>query len=103
MTDKSNTSITAAQRLICEQYATGFVASPPDSKLGFALTTKGKVPINGLRHPVAGDTNGWYIWCGEGFGHDAAFFAPLHASHFYEEYPEIARLLGLPPGYRFLF
>ena len=31
------------------------------------------------------------------------FFAPLHASHFYEEYPEIARLLGLPPGYRFLF
>lgn len=96
-------SIAAAQRSLCEQYAADFVASPSDTKLGFAFTTKGKLPINGLRHPVVGDANGWYIWCGEHFSDDAEFFAPLHASHFYEEYPEIARLLGLPPGYRFLF
>jgi hypothetical protein len=106
MTDRLNSSlssITAAQRKICDEYAASFAASPPDSKLGFALATKGKLPINGLRHPVGGDTNGWYIWCGEDFSRDAEFFAPVHASHFYEEYPEVARLLGLPPGYRFLF
>jgi hypothetical protein len=106
MADMSNrpfTSITTAQKKMCEQYAASFVAAPADSKLGLALTTKGKMPINGLRHPVADDTNGWYIWCGEYFSHDAEFFAPVHASHFYEEYPEIASLLGLPPGYRFLF
>jgi hypothetical protein len=76
MTDNLNgtlASIVAAQKIFCEQHFASFVASPPDSKLGFALSTKGKLPINGLRHPVAGDTNGWYIWCGEEFSHDAVF------------------------------
>jgi len=103
MSDPPLTAITTAQRTMCEQYAASFVAAPPNSKLGLALTTKGKMPINGLRHPVTDDTNGWYIWCGEDFSHDAEFFAPVRASPFYEEYPEIANLLGLPPGYRFLF
>ena len=101
--NKPLSSITAAQREICNRYAAGFAASPPDSKLGFALATKGKLPFNGLRHPVAGDTNGWYIWCGEDFNQSSEFFSPIHTRHFYEDYPEIARLLGLPPGYRFLF
>jgi hypothetical protein len=103
MTHKSLTSITSAQRALCDEHTAGFIPSPADSKLGFALSTKGNLPINGLRHPVVGDTNGWYIWCGEEFSHDAEFFAPIHTSHVYEEYPEIARFLGLPPGYRFLF
>ncbi len=55
-------SITAVQKTFCEQHLASFVASPPGSKLGFALTTKGKLPINGLRHPIADDTNGWYIF-----------------------------------------
>jgi hypothetical protein len=99
----TDASITAAQKEVCKEHAASFVGSPPDSKLGFARTTKGKVPINGLRHPLGGNTNGWYIWCGEDFSDDSEFFAPVHASHFYEEYPEVARFLGLPPGYRFLF
>lgn len=106
MADKLNhplSSITAAQKKMCEEYDASFVASSLESKIGFARSTKGKFPINGLRHPVAGDTNGWYIWCGENFSDDSEFFAPIHASHFYEEYPEVARFLGLPPGYRFLF
>jgi hypothetical protein len=106
MANKSNlpaASITTAQRKLCERYAATFVAAPADSKLGLALTTKGRMPINGLRHPVADDTNGWYIWCGEDISREADFFASLHASHVYEEYPEIAKFLGLPPGYRFLF
>jgi hypothetical protein len=60
------------------------------------------IPINGLRHPVVGETSGWYIWCGRIFSDAPDFFAPLHTFHLYEDYPEIAHLLGLPPGYRFL-
>ena len=50
MADKSNSplpSITAAQKEMCDEYAARFVASPPDSKLGFALRTKG--PKFGIR------------------------------------------------------
>jgi hypothetical protein len=94
--------IVAAQKVVCVEHAVGYVASLPESKLGFALSTKGKIPINGLRHPVVGDTNGWYIWCGEDFSNDGKFFQPLHASHVYEDYPDVAKFLGLPPGFRFL-
>ena len=80
-----------------------YVPSSPESKLGFALSSKGKLPVNGLRHPVVDETNGWYIWSGEAFSNDVEFFKPLHASHFYEDYPEVAKYLGLPPGFRFLF
>jgi hypothetical protein len=58
--------------------------------------------VNGLRHPPATDTSGWYIWFGEEFSTEADFFVPLHVSHVCEECPELIRLLGLPPGYRFL-
>ena len=97
----TNERIVAAQKVVCVEHAVGYVASLPESKLGLALSTKGKIPINGLRHPVVGDTNGWYIWCGEDFSNDGKFFQPLHASHVYEDYPEVAKFLGLP-GFRFL-
>jgi hypothetical protein len=71
--------------------------SVPDSNLGFAPSTKGKLPVNALRHPLVDDTNGWYIWCGEDFSDETNFIAPLHTSHIYEGYPEIAKFLGLPP------
>jgi len=58
--------------------------------------------MNGLRHPAQGDTSGWYLWCGEEFSTSTEFFQPLHASHVYEEFPDLGKLLGLPPGYRFL-
>jgi hypothetical protein len=97
------TWIIAAQKAVCVEHAALYVPSLPESKLGFALSTKGKLPINGLRHPVVGESNGWYIWCGESFSNDAQFFQPLHASHVYEDFPEVAKFLGLPPGFRFLF
>jgi hypothetical protein len=90
------------QKEVCIKYATDYVAAIDNSKTGFATSTKGLIPINGLRHPVVGETSGWYIWCGETFSDATDFFVPVHTSHLYEEYPEIARLLGLPPGYRFL-
>ncbi len=59
------------------------------------------MPIHGLRHPVEGDTNGWYIWCGE-YSEADDFFQPLHVEHLEECLPEVLKLLPLPPGYRFV-
>jgi hypothetical protein len=90
------------QREVCRRYSAAYLPSPEQSKLGFALSTKGRLPINGLRHPPQGDTNGWYLWCGEEYSESPDFFQPLHTSHVYEEFPDLTKLLGLPPGYRFL-
>jgi hypothetical protein len=90
------------QRAFCNEQAAHYEATPGGSKTGFALSTKGQVPINGLRHPKEDDTSGWFIWCGQELSDAAGFFEPLHASHVYEEYPELVKVLGLPPGYRFL-
>jgi hypothetical protein len=103
MASEPRESNVSRQRAFCVERGVEYAASPPQSKLGFAPSTKGKFPINGLRHPIVGDTNGWYIWCGEKFSDDVEFFEPQHAGHFYENYPEVAKFLGLPPGFRFLF
>ncbi|HLJ88952.1 MAG TPA: hypothetical protein VKZ53_19185 [Candidatus Angelobacter sp.] len=94
--------IESQQRAICIEQQVEYVPAQAALKSGFALSTKGLQPMNGLRHPPTGDTTGWYIWCGEHFSESPGFFAPLHTSHIYEEYPELTKLLGLPPGYRFL-
>ena len=72
------------------------------SKLGLALSTLGKIPINGLRHNPENGTNGWYIWCGEEMSQDTDFFSPLHFEHIDEYLPQLKEYLSLPPGYRFL-
>lgn len=95
-------NIEELQRAICAQYATEYVAPLNNSKSGFALSTIGLSPVNGLRHPISGETSGWYIWCGETFSDAPDFFTPLHTRHLYEDHSKIAHLLGLPPGYRFL-
>lgn len=102
MTVNDSHEIEAAQRAFCRERNAHFVNAPSDSKLGFALVTEGTRPMNGLRHPPAGDTNGWYIWFGEELSTAPDFFAPLHAAHVYERYPESIRLLGLAPGYPFI-
>jgi hypothetical protein len=94
--------IEQAQRAICQKYGVAFVPASGDDKTGFALSTKGLIPINGLRHPTGDGTSGWFIWCGEAFSEASDFFASIHTRHIYERDPEIGRLLGLPPGYRFL-
>ena len=91
-----------AQKKICTTYAVNYVASPGELKSGFAKSTEGLISINGLRHPVENGTTGWYFWCGEASSDATDFFVPIHTYHLYENYPEITRLLGLPPGYRFL-
>jgi hypothetical protein len=55
-----------------------------------------------LRHPPEGDATGWYIWSGEEFSESPDFFVPLCAKHLQVAHPEIAKYLGLAPGWRFL-
>ncbi len=94
--------VSELQKEFCAGHQAMYVPSLADSKLGFALRTKGKEPVNGLRHSPQGETSGWYIWCGQEYSQAPDFFAPIHARHIYEEVPQLTKLLGLPPGYRFL-
>jgi len=71
------------------------------STIGIALGSIGTGPIHGLRRPTSGDTNGWYIWCGE-LSESDDFFSPLHVENIVEYLPDMMEYLELPPGYRFL-
>jgi hypothetical protein len=94
--------IEKAQRVFCDERGASYVASLWEAMSGFAISTAGKIPLNGLRHPAGGGTTGWYIWCGEQASDAPDFYVPLHTLCLYELYPEIAKLFGLQPGYRFL-
>jgi hypothetical protein len=59
-------------------------------------------PINGLRHPETGQSNGWYIWAGETFSSAPDFFEPLCWEHLANLLPQVLDYLALPPGWRFL-
>ena len=90
------------QLQMCNRFGAEFVAAPTDTKVGVALATLGKAPLNGLRHPPEESTCGWYIWAGEEFSQSETFFQPVHVSHLSEYCPEAIQYLGLAPGWRFL-
>jgi hypothetical protein len=94
--------IQEAQLATCKKHGVDFVPVSGDAIFGLARSTLGLNPVNGLRHPVQSGTSGWYIWCGEEFAAAENFFAPTHIKHLYDELPQIAPFLALPPGYRFL-
>ena len=71
------------------------------TKLGVAVATLERDPLNGMRSPPEGDTCGWYIWGGELSDADD-FFQPVHVAHLPELCPRAVSYLCLPPGYRFL-
>ncbi|MGI2139922.1 immunity protein Imm33 domain-containing protein [Shewanella baltica] len=91
-----------SQQVICAKFEAEFAPCNSGDKLGIAIETIGKFPINGLRHIAENETCGWYIWCGEELSDDADFFKPLHVSHINKYLQEIEKYLGLPSGYRFL-
>lgn len=97
-----SSDISLVQISLCEEKGYDYIPVDLDSKLGFAIQTQGKIPINGLRHPPDEDTNGWYIWCGGEPSQGSSFFEPLHTRHLLDRCPEAIRFLALPPGCRFL-
>jgi len=58
-------------------------------------------PLHGMRCPPTRGTTGWFVWTGE-FSDADDFFAPWHIAHLVVHAPNVERLLGLPPGSRFL-
>jgi hypothetical protein len=85
----------------------GAVAAPPSlgEKVGISADVWSQervLPLNGLRHPAAAGTSGWFIWCGEEIGAADDFFIPLHIEHLKARCPEVLPYLALPPGWRFL-
>jgi hypothetical protein len=96
-------TIIQQQQETCRTYGVRWVAAPDAMKVGLAPNVRaGLQPLNGLRHPPEGDTTGWYIWAGQEFSDAADFFEPVHVSHLADLCPSVLRLLGLPPGSRFL-
>ena len=91
------------QQEVCLKFQMNFVDSPKNFKIGISKNIKESIfPINGLRHPIQGDTCGWYIWRGEEYSEDEDFFMPLHIEHLKDWCPEVIKYLGLPPGSRVL-
>jgi hypothetical protein len=91
------------QREFCYSKGVDFCASDPDSKLGMSDNLrKHIIPVNGLRHEPAGETNGWYIWGGNEFLAAENLFQPIHLRHIDIICPAAMTFLGLPPGWRFL-
>jgi hypothetical protein len=96
-------SLKKTQKQICDKYDAIFSPPEPGTKIGIALNVQeGLLPINGLRHPESGTTNGWYVWAGEVLSQDSDFFQPLHVEHITNWCPQIEKFLALPPGWRFL-
>lgn len=75
-------------------------APHPGEKLGIALATVGKLPINGLRIRLDG-TCGWFIWAGRDASTHPDFYQPLHVEHIADYMASVVPYLSLPPGYRF--
>ena len=100
---KNLQDIVQSQRVLCQKYQAG--CEPPDLGLKLGISEdffSGKMPLNGLRHPAAGDTCGWYLWAGEEFPEAADAFESLHIVHLVERAPEVVKYFGLAPGWRFL-
>lgn len=83
----------------------GAACSPilPGEVLGVARgVDTGLLPVNGLRHPPAAHTCGWYIWAGEELSAAPDFFQPRHLEHLGPVATWLRPYLDLAPGWRFL-
>jgi hypothetical protein len=95
--------VISTQVSLCRKYGVEYVPCQLHLKIGISKHfDSAKYPLNGLRHPLEGDTTGWYIWSGEEFSNEPDFFVPMHAIHLVTKAHELLKYLGLAPGWRFL-
>ena len=90
-----------SQSEICQKFGSPFSPPGADDRLGIAISTLSRQPLNALRHPAENGTCGWYIWGGE-LSEDPEFFQPLHVHHLVAHAPELVPYLALAPGWRIL-
>ncbi len=95
-------NLSGQQREICKKYSADFVEADGNLVVGVAENLTSEYPLNGLRHPIEGNTSGWYLWGGEELSEDPNFFKPMHIKHLIKYRPEVMPYLGLAPGWRFL-
>ena len=69
--------------------------------IGVALSRGPELlPLNAIRHPPVGQSNGWYVWRGGQIPmEDDDFFSPMHVEHAEADFPELIPYLALPPGW----
>lgn len=90
---------------VCKKYGAEYVPIQGSSRLGVsrAIRSEGR-PINGLRHSPHGNMSGWYIYGGiSPMSTEVDYFDAYHVDHLPELLSPILNLLGLPPGWRFLW
>jgi hypothetical protein len=93
-----------AQLKVCDRQGVSPDPPAPNLKLGISKNfSLEDFPINGLRHPADESTCGWFIWSGEEPSSAPDYFDPMHVKHVEDRYPEVAKYLALPAGWRFLF
>ncbi|MGW4679127.1 immunity protein Imm33 domain-containing protein [Micromonospora taraxaci] len=93
--------VSAAQLDTCRRFAVEPVPPRQRTMVGLAVSRPRHLqPLNALRHPIAGNSNGWFVWRGPAIPQeDDNFFAPLHVEHLDEYAPELGPYLALPPGW----
>jgi len=97
------TDLVKQQQETCSRFGADYEPSNLGLMLGISENfCSGIWPLNGLRHPQQEQTCGWYLWAGEQWSEEADFFRPWHVEHLVEAQPEVAKYLGLAPGWRFL-
>ena len=98
--------VTPEQAVLCRRFEAETVAALPalNSGVSRSMLVRGDRvvwPVYGIRHAVERNTTGWYLWTGE-YSDAADFYVPWHTSHLYEQWPELAPYLALPPGWGFI-
>jgi hypothetical protein len=87
----------------CRKYGAEFLIADSALTVGVSADLfSGHMPLNGLRHPPAIGTTGWFLWSGIELSNDPNFFVPVHLHHLLEGKSPILPFLGLAPGWRFL-
>jgi hypothetical protein len=91
------------QKEVCSRFSAEYEALELDLMVGISKNfLSGALPLNGLRYLREGQSCGWFLWAGEELSEAPDFFEVWHAQHLLDRCPDVAKYLGLAPGWRFL-
>jgi hypothetical protein len=89
------------QRSVCQSYRADYDPPAPGSTIAVATQTMGASPVRGVRRPPAAGASGWFIYAGEDWSEDPAFFQTVSLEELAECCGLALPFLGLPPGWWF--